>query len=181
VETWWCLNGSGDGQVSDFGEDLFHAIVQVASGILISGLRIKILLDLSHATVRFGAESELDFDERFERRIEVWDAEIDELGEFGEELFVELLVGLLCHFGLSLCARQFGHVLVGLFYQLLDLGADGVVVEELVVAFLDAFVDVGEVGAEAGDGFEDSRSGGLQSVSLQVQSEGSWRVGCAYL
>ena len=61
--------------------------------------------------------------------------------------------------GLAFRAREFCGIFVGFLDEFFDAGAGGVVVEEFVVAFFDAVVDVGEVGAEAGDGFEDGFSG----------------------
>lgn len=43
-----------------------------------------------------------------------------------------------------------------------------------MVALFDAFVDVREVGAEAGDGFEDSGTMKLGSISFLVGSRGCW-------
>ena len=60
------------------------------------------------------------------------------MGEFGEELFVELLVRCLCHLSFLLGAREFGDILVGLFNELLDFRAHGVIVEEFMIALLDA-------------------------------------------
>lgn len=121
---------------------------------MLSGVGIQELLNLRHAGVGFCAESELDFNEGFEARVQIWDAEVDELGQFGKELFVELFVSLFGHVGFSLCAGQFCNVLIRLFDQFLHLGAHGVIVKEFVVTFLDALVDVGEIGAEARDRFE---------------------------
>lgn len=112
-------------------------------------------MDLSHARVCLGTETQLNLDEGFKAGVEVGHAEVDELGEFGEKLLVQLLVGLLGHFGFALGTGQLCNILVRLLDEALDLGAHGIVVEEFVVAFLDALVDIGEVGAEAGDGVED--------------------------
>ncbi len=113
------------------------------------------MLDLCHSAVRLCAKSELDLDQGFETGVEVRNTEVDELGKFGEKLFVELFVCLFSHFGFSLRPRQFGHILVWFLDQFLHLGAHGIVVKEFVVALLDAFVDVWKICAEAGDGFQD--------------------------
>lgn len=57
------------------------------------------------------------------------------MGQFGEELLVEGLVGGAGEFGFTLCARELRRVFVGFFDELLDAGTGGVVVEEFVVAF----------------------------------------------
>jgi hypothetical protein len=59
-----------------------------------------------------------------------------------------LLVCLLGNFGFSFSAGQFGDIFIGLFDELLDSGTYGIVVEKFVVPFLDALVDIWEVGAE---------------------------------
>lgn len=153
------LDSPGNTQIPNLLQHLLNPIIQVTPRILIPRLRIKVLLHLRHTRVRLRTEPELDLDQRLEAGIEVRNAQVDQLGEFGEELVVQLLVGLLGHFGFPLCAGQLGCVFVGFLDELLHLGAHGVVVEEFVVAFLDAFVYVGEVGAEAGDGVEDGGSG----------------------
>lgn len=152
------LDCASDRQFSDLRKNLLHPVIQIAASILISGIRVEVLLNLSHSAVRFGAKPELDFDEGFKTGVQIRNAKIDKLGEFGEELFVELFVSLLGHFSFSLSAGKFGDILVWLFDQFLDFGAHRIVVKQFVVSFLDALVDVGEIGAEARDGFEDGRS-----------------------
>jgi hypothetical protein len=154
----YASNRTGNTQIANLLQHLLDAIIQIALGVLVARLGIKILLDLRHARVCLCAEAQLNFDKGLEAGIEVRHAQVDELREFVEELLVQLLVGMLGHFSFALCARQLGHVLVGFLGELLDLGTHRVVVQELVVAFLDAFVYVGEVGAEAGDGVEDRRA-----------------------
>ena len=82
-------------------------------------------------------------------------------------MFVELLVGLFGDVSLALCPRQFRDVFVRFLDEFLDFGAHAVEVEEFVVAFLDAFVYVGEVGAEAGYWFQDRRSGAVLVLRLR--------------
>ena len=103
--------------------------------ILLPGIRIQKLLHLRHTAVRLGAEPQLDLDQGLEAGVQIGDPQVDELGQFGEELLVEGFVGGAGEFGFALRARQLGGVFVGLFDQLLDAGAGGVVVEEFVVAF----------------------------------------------
>ena len=69
-----------------------------------------------------------------------------------------MLVSEAGHIHFALGGGQFRHILVGLFGKLLDLGAQGIVVEELVAALLDRFVNIGEIGTETCDGVEDSGS-----------------------
>jgi hypothetical protein len=90
----------------------------------------------------------LDFNQGFERRIQIRHAQVDELGKFCEELFVELFVCLLGDFGFSFSTGELRYILVRLFDEFLDSRTDGIVVEEFVVSLLDAFVDIGEVGAK---------------------------------
>ena len=132
------LHTTGDAQVANLAEHALDLAVEVSLGVLLARVGVEVLLHLSHAGIGLGTEAQLDLDERLEARVEVWHAQVDELGEFGEELLVERLVGRLGQFGFAFGAWQLGGVLVGFLYQLLDFGACGVVVEELVVAFLDA-------------------------------------------
>ena len=152
------LDGARDAQLADLLEYRLDTVVQVTLGILLARVSVQVLLNLGHAAVSLGAEAQLDLDQGFKRRVEIWHAQVDELGELGEELVVELLVGLLGEFSVLLGAWQLSGVLVGLLDETLDLSAHGVVVEEFVVALLDAFVDVGEVSAEAGYWLQDSGS-----------------------
>lgn len=152
------LNSPSYAQIPNLLQHLLNPIIEVSPRVLISRLRIEVLLHLSHARVGLGAEPQLDLDEGLKAGVEVGHAEVDQLRKLGEELLVELLVGLLGDFGLALGARQLGGVLVGLLDELLHLGAHSVVVKEFVVALLDALVDVGEVGAKAGYRFEDGCS-----------------------
>lgn len=140
-------------QVPNLAQHLLDAAVQNSLRILLPGIGIQILLHLGHARVRLGAEAQLDLDEGLEAGVQVGHAEIDDLGQFGKQLVVEGFVGGFGHVGFLLGARELGDVLVGFFHQLFHFGARGVVVEEFVVALFDAFVYVGEVGAEARDGF----------------------------
>lgn len=107
----------------------------MALGVLFARIGIQELLHLRHATVRLGAEPELDLDQGFEAGVEVGDTEIDELGQFGEELFVEGFVGGAGEFRVAFGPGQFGGVFVGFFDEFFDAGARGVVVEEFVIAF----------------------------------------------
>lgn len=149
------LNSPRYTQIPNLLQNLLNPIIQITPRILIPRLRIKILLHLGHPRIRLRTKAQLNLNQSLETGIQVRHAQVDQLGKLGEQLLVELLVGLLGHFGLALGPGQLRRVLVGLFDELLDLGAHGVVVEELVVALFDAFVDVGEVGAEAGDWVED--------------------------
>ena len=157
--------------------------------VLFPRVRIEELLHLRHPAIRLGTEPQLDLHQRLEARIQVRDAEVDELGQFGEELLVEGFIGGFGEFGFSLGAGQFGWVLVGFFDQLFHPRACRVVVEEFMVAFFDAyvwgdssagcrpsgdgetmkptFVYVGKIGAEAGDGFKHGLS--ARQVSFWVR------------
>ena len=64
------------------------------------------------------------------------------------------MVGLSRHFGFAFGGGEFGNVLVGFLGELLDARTQAIVVGKFVLTFLDALVDVGEVGAEAGDWFK---------------------------
>jgi hypothetical protein len=55
---------------------------------------------------------------------------------------------LLGDFGFSFSTGELRYILVRLFDEFLDPRTDGIVVEEFVVSLLDAFVDIGEVGAK---------------------------------
>lgn len=112
----------------------------MALRILLPRIRIQILLHLRHPAIRLGAKPQLDLHERLEARVQVGNAQVDELREFGEELFVEGFVGGLGEFGFALGTGEFGGVLVGLFDKPFDAGAGGVVVEEFVVALFDAWL-----------------------------------------
>jgi len=61
------------------------------------------------------------------------------LWNFGVELFVELFKGGFGGGGFGFETRQFVGIFVGLVDQLADFGAEGIVVEEFVVALLDAW------------------------------------------
>jgi hypothetical protein len=121
-------------------QDLLNLAVEVSLGILLTGIGIEVLLNLGHARVGFSAESELNLYESFEAWIEIWDTEIDELRELGEQLLVQLLVCCLGHLGLLLGAGELGDILVRLLNELLDLSTHGVIVQELVVALLDTWI-----------------------------------------
>jgi len=108
-------NSTSDTELTNLLQDLLNSSVQIAIGILISSVRIQILLHLSHSRVSFCAESQLDLDESLKGGVEVRDAQFDELGQFVEELFVELFVGCAGHFCFLFGAGQFCDVLVGLF------------------------------------------------------------------
>lgn len=149
------LNGPCNAQIANLLKDLLDARIQLAIGVLVSCVCIEVLLHLGHAGVCFRTEAQLDLNQRFETGVEVRNTQIDQLWEFIEQLLIELFVCLLGHFRLSLGARKFGRVLVGLLDELLDFCSHGIVVEELVVSLLDALVDIREVGTEAGDGLQD--------------------------
>ena len=131
-------NRARDTQLSDLSQHLLDPTVQVALRILLSRVRVQELLHLRHSRVRFGAEPQLDLDQRLERRIQIRHAKVDQLRQFRKELFVQGLVGGFGKVGFPLCAGQLRGVFVGLFHQLLHLGTCGVVVEELVIPFLNA-------------------------------------------
>lgn len=107
-------------------------------GILVPRLGIKVLLYLSHTAIGFGTESKLDLDEGLEGRIEVRNTQVDELGQLGTELLVQLLVGDPGHILLLFGTRQLSDILVGLFHEALDLGAEGIVIEKFVGPLFDA-------------------------------------------
>lgn len=130
-------NSAADAQLTNLLQHLLNSAVKVALCILLASIRIEILLYLGHARVGFGTESQLDLDQGFETGIEVGNAEVDELREFGEKLLIQLLICSFGHLSLLLSARQLRYILVGLLDKFLDLGAHGIVVEQLVVTFLD--------------------------------------------
>ena len=116
----------------------------MALGILLSRISIQKLLHLRHTAVRLGAEPQLDLDQGLEARVQIGYAQVDELGQLGEELLVEGFVGGAGEFGFALGARELGGVFVGFFDEFLDACAGGVVVEEFVVAFFYACGREGE-------------------------------------
>ena len=73
--------------------------------------------------------------------------------EFGKELVVEGFVGCFGEVGVAFGAGEFGGVFVGFFDEFFYFGAGGVVVEEFVVAFFDAWVGV--------EGWSVRREGGV--------------------
>ena len=107
----------------------------MALGVLFAGIGVEELLHLRHAAVGLGAEAQLDFNQGFEARVQVGHAQIDESGEFLEQLLVEAFVGGAGGFGFAFGAGEFGGVLVGFFGEFFHSGSRGVVVEEFVVAF----------------------------------------------
>jgi hypothetical protein len=131
-------------------------------------------LNLCHSRVRLSAEAQLNLDKRFEAGIEIGNTKIDELGEFAEELLVELLISCLGHICLLLSAGKFGNILVRLLNELLNLRAHRVVVEQFVITLFDTYdlsalndstlsdlrtlIDVREVCAKSRDGFENGRT-----------------------
>ena len=132
------LNSTADAKTTNLLQNGLDFGIQLTLSVLLAGICVKVLLDLSHAGVGLGAEAELDLYQSLEAGIEVGDTEVDELRELGEQLVVELLVRGLGQLGVLLSTGKLGDVLVRLLDELLDLGAHGVVVEELVVALLDA-------------------------------------------
>lgn len=108
-------------------------------GILLPRIRIQKLLHLRHARVRLGAKPQLDLHQRLEAGVEVGHAQVNELGQFGEELLIEGLVGGFGEVGFAFGAGEFGWVFVGFLDEFFDFGAGGVVVEEFVVALFDAW------------------------------------------
>jgi hypothetical protein len=90
-------NRPADTQLPNLLQHLLDPRIQLTLGVLFSCVGIEVLLDLRHATVRLGAEAELDLDEGLERRVKVGHAQVDELRQLGAQLFVELLVGCLGH------------------------------------------------------------------------------------
>ncbi len=130
----------------------------MALRVLFPRIRIQKLLHLRHTAVRFGAESQLDLDQGFETRVEIGDPEVDELGELGEELFVEGFVGGAREFGVAFGPREFGRVFVGFFDQFFHSCPRGVVIEEFVVALFYAWRERGFKGwvdcSEGGGGEE---------------------------
>lgn len=133
------LDSTTDAQLADLLQNLFDTSIEVALRILLPRLSIEVLLNLGHAAVSLGAEAQLDLDERLERGIEIGYTQVDELGQLGAELFVELLVSGLGHVLFLLGTRELSHILVGFVNKTLDFGAEGIVVKELVAAFLDTW------------------------------------------
>ena len=115
-------------------------------------------------------------------------------------MLVERLVGGSGELGFTLGAREFGRVFVRFFDELFDTRPRGIVVEQFVVAFFDAcmnvevsegceegevegchksrtFVNVGKVGAEAGDRFKDGLPGRLISLDWRMEHVKIYRNG----
>lgn len=164
------LNSSRYAQVTNLLQHLLNPVIQLSMRVLVSCFGIEVLLYLSHAGICLGAEAELDLNKRLEAGIEVRHTQVDELWEFVEKLLVQLLVGLLGHFRLALGPWKLGGILVWLLDKPLDLGPHSVVIQQLVIPFLDTFVDVGEVGTESGYRIEDSCS---ERRLARPQSSGS--------
>lgn len=182
---------------------MFDTSVEVALRVLLPRLSIEVLLDLGHAAVSLGAKAQLDLDESLEGGVEVGNTQVDKLGQLSAELLVELLVGSLGHVLFLLGTGELGHILVRFVDEALDFGAQGIVVEELVAAFLDAcgwklrsahpierldtcvcgkghtFVHIGKIGAEPGDGLQNSSSTeGQQSAFTKVMTGHPVLGGC---
>jgi hypothetical protein len=68
------LDSASDGQVANLAQNLLNPVVQVSTSILISGVGVQVLLNLCHSRIGFCAESQLNLDKGFERRVEVWNA-----------------------------------------------------------------------------------------------------------
>lgn len=73
-------------------------------------------------------------------------------------MLVESLVGGSCEVGFAFCPGEFRRIFVGFFDEFFYLGARGVVVKELVVAFFDAF-ERGGGGVNLGWGIDDGKGG----------------------
>jgi len=106
----------------------------MALRVLLPRICIQKLLHLRHPRVGFRTEPELNLDEGLEARVKIGHTEIDELGQFGEELLVQCLIGSFGEVRLPLCARELRGVFIGLFDEFLHLSTGGVVIEELVIA-----------------------------------------------
>ncbi len=119
-------------------QHLLNLTVQMPLRVLLPRVGVQKLLHLRHPRIRLGAEPQLDLHEGLEAGIQVRHAQVDELREFGEELLVEGFVGGAREVGFAFGAGELRGVLVGFLDQFLDAGPGGVVVEEFVVAFLDA-------------------------------------------
>lgn len=133
-----CSHGPRNAQFPDLPQHLLDFAVQMALRILLPRVGVQELLHLRHPAVGLGAEAQLDLHQGLEAGVQVGHAQVNELGQFREELLVEGLVGGAREVGLALGAGQFRRVLVRFLDELLDAGPGGVVVEEFVVAFLDA-------------------------------------------
>lgn len=131
-------HGPRNAQLPDLPQNLLNFAVQMPLRILLPRVRVQELLHLRHPTVRLGAEAQLDLHQGLKAGVQVGHAQVDELGQFGEELLVEGFVGGAGEVGLALGAGQLRRILVRFLDELLDPGAGGVVVQEFVVAFLDA-------------------------------------------
>lgn len=70
-ETHHPLNSPRNAQLANLAQHILHPRVQIATGVLISGRSVQVLLHLRHAAVGFRAEAQLDLDERFEGGVEV--------------------------------------------------------------------------------------------------------------
>jgi len=125
-------------QLPNLPQHPLHPRIQLPLRVHLSRIRIQKLLHLRHPTVRLGTEAQLDLHQRLEARIQIRNPQVNQLGQFAEELLVERFVGRARELGFALRAGEFGGVFVGFFDEFLDAGAGGVVVEEFVVAFLDA-------------------------------------------
>lgn len=146
-------------QIPNLLQHLLNPNIQLSRSILLPRIRIQILLHLCHPRIRLRAEPQLNLHQRFKRRVQIRNTQRNQLRQLGLQLLIQLLVRLTRNFAFLLHARQLGGILVGLLDKTLHLGANAVVVLEASVALFDAFVYVGEVGAEAGYWVKNAVSG----------------------
>jgi hypothetical protein len=69
------LNSPRNTQLANLAQHILHPRVEIATSILVARRSIEVLLHLRHAAVSFRAETQLDFDERFECGVEVGDSD----------------------------------------------------------------------------------------------------------
>lgn len=131
-------NRPSDTQFPDLTQHLLDSAIQMPLRILLSGVRIQKLLHLCHPRIRFRTESQLDLHKGLKARIKVWYAQVNQLGQLGEKLLVQGIVGSLRQLGFSFCAGELGRIFIGLLDEFFDLGTGGIVVEEFVVTLFDA-------------------------------------------
>jgi hypothetical protein len=69
------LNSPRNTQLANLAQHILHPRVEITTSILVARRSIEVLLHLRHAAVSFRAETQLDFDERFECGVEVGDSD----------------------------------------------------------------------------------------------------------
>lgn len=125
------LRQSTDAELPHLLQCTFDLSIQCAIGILLSHTFCKEPLHTTKLLVAFLCELGLHLDHGLEARIEVWNAQVDELGQFLEQLLVERLEEQLRILQLLFGARELRWVVGWLVNEFVVPRAGCVVVEEL--------------------------------------------------